>query len=75
VSCSALAAGYFFNVPPGPYRVRLKPPPGRRLVCDLDPARTGLKLAWPVEGEDHVYRALAEEGTMVLAARTFCELL
>jgi IS5 family transposase len=28
----------------------------------------------PVEGEDHVYRALAEEGTAVVAVRTFCEL-
>lgn len=65
--------GYFWNVPPNEYLVRLRAREGTTLSCSLDPNDTG--FSWGLEGaEPNTYRVSAVAGFNSLAGRTFCTL-
>jgi len=69
------ALGYFYNVPPGNYLLRLLPPAGAAgLSCSPDPGN-GLLSAWPsASGHPNEYRAHVEAGVLTQPVRAYCVL-
>ena len=61
------SAGYFYNVPPGNYRIRLFKP-GQSLSCSLAPAWLG-----QLTEEANVFSAFAEAGWNTVGVRAFCK--
>jgi len=66
------AAGYFYNVPPGRYSLRLRRSDGGSMSCTPH-AGSLLALGWPAK-EPNTYVAVAEAGFNNFVVRAFCEL-
>jgi hypothetical protein len=67
---STNGTGYFYDVPPGDYLVRLVAKDGRSLACKLDPTDSGSEMG--VAEGPNTYRVHAEAGVNNLAVRAFC---